>query len=100
MSNEVVEKAHELTYKSKTLLHLCRKFKEVAFSTTPIIQSCSCGRKYSPVEWNKLPLLDYQTIGHLDAEHRNCPCGSTLTLIIERRKPNDARKRVRHRATS
>jgi hypothetical protein len=48
---------------------------------------CRCGRAYSMLDtWRALPLVGYMPDeDETDLELRNCPCGSTIAIVVERR---------------
>jgi hypothetical protein len=48
------------------------------------VHVCSCGRTYSQVEWVALPLVGYHQdkVENESLEFRNCPCGSTRSIVF------------------
>lgn len=47
-------------------------------------KACSCGAKYYAGEWTLLSFVGYMTDEVERLELRNCTCGSTLAVEIER----------------
>jgi len=97
MCKKVREEAQETAVRSRQLIYQSKSLRlrgkmlasRTDYSTVaPVLKTCSCGREFSPVAWTTLPFVQYTTVEHLDAELRNCICGSTITLIIERRECN------------
>jgi CheY-like chemotaxis protein len=50
----------------------------------PIVKTCGCGKSYTIVQWSALPYVG--AMG--DTELRNCHCGSSLALTVDR--PSEA----------
>ena len=46
------------------------------------MKTCGCGRHYSAAEWKKLPYVGRQDDEVEHIELRNCPCGSTLGVVL------------------
>ncbi len=51
-----------------------------------VIKRCSCGKKYTPSEWDALSFVGYQSSTAVSGEMRNCGCESTLLIITKRPK--------------
>ena len=86
---ELSKVSKNLLYKSKSLRHIGRFLVTQDYTFPKPVKVCSCGKKYHAIRWADLQLIGYDTVGHMDAELRQCTCGSTLTIIIERRKSHD-----------
>jgi hypothetical protein len=49
-----------------------------------IIKTCSCSRDFTREEWDALPSRGMQYFAWGEAhEQRNCPCGSTIVLVLD-----------------
>jgi hypothetical protein len=46
------------------------------------MKTCGCGRNYSAAEWKLLPYVGRQDDEVEHIELRNCPCGSTIGLVL------------------
>lgn len=53
------------------------------------VKSCACGRNYTRETWLKLPYLGIQRDEEGDLETCNCPCGSTIHVLV-----SDVRRQV------
>lgn len=57
---------------------------------TPFPHHCKCGRAHTQAEWKALPLVGYHHVPKdgfgpaEDQEWRNCECGSTVAVLIEK----------------
>lgn len=51
-------------------------------ATEPVIKTCGCGLKYTPMRWKTLKLIGMPDDGHEKLELRNCACGSTIAVLI------------------
>ncbi len=50
-----------------------------------IPRQCACGQVHSPIEWRRLEYVGVQDDGDgLALELRNCTCGSTMSVELER----------------
>lgn len=50
-----------------------------------MFKRCSnCGRTFSATAWAALPCIGTQSDGEIMLELRNCPCGSTIAVDVER----------------
>lgn len=47
-------------------------------------KSCACGRQHSASEWARLPYCGEHDDGEIVLELRNCACGSTIAVEVER----------------
>jgi hypothetical protein len=56
-----------------------------------VVKKCSCcGKTFTQAEWLALPSVGLQKYpwGEVQ-EMRNCPCASTLAIVLEIGDPND-----------
>ena len=65
-------------------------FDQGRIARTVFPKVCSCGRKYTVKQWNRLPggelwKMDWGEI----LEQRHCVCGSTMTVQIAEGEPEE-----------
>ena len=48
----------------------------------PVIKRCQCGAEYTWPEWVRLRWAFELDDGTELSEHRQCPCGSTIAIVI------------------
>jgi len=49
-----------------------------------VLKTCSCGREYTRAEWAQLYLVGYQVDPEETIELRNCACGSTMGIELDK----------------
>ena len=50
----------------------------------PIVKRCGCGQRYDAHGWKLLPKVGRQRDWVSELELRNCPCGTTLCVVVRR----------------
>lgn len=53
-----------------------------------VVRSCACGRRYTLEQWQELFLCGELAAGPKTLELRNCECGSTLSVNLNALKEN------------
>jgi hypothetical protein len=49
----------------------------------PVVKVCACGEVFSASQWSALRYVGEQDDGVERIELRNCPCGSTIAILLE-----------------
>lgn len=63
----------------------CRSCNGTGLRAVTLATSCGCGATYDTRAWERLPLLGPMDDGDGGVlELRNCACGSTLAIPVER----------------
>jgi hypothetical protein len=50
----------------------------------PIVKSCACGRTFTAHTWKLLAKVGHHRDFVEKLELRNCPCGSTIAMVVRR----------------
>ena len=56
--------------------------REAGARSRESVKVCGCGAVHGAPEWAALPLCGRQDDGYDVLEMRNCPCGSTLAIVV------------------
>jgi hypothetical protein len=48
-----------------------------------MVKRCGCGRCFTRAQWRELQYVGAQVDDIETLELRNCPCGSTIAVVVE-----------------
>ena len=64
-----------------------------------IVKTCSCGKAFTREQWEALPKVGLQTYDNGEVqEMRNCPCGSSIVIVLDPGETQEPAKGQRWKA--